>query len=171
MEEETLFEIEGANLSLADLAGINMDEIAEKRGGAFPSGIFDFEVTAAPLGEVGDKKKYPAVEAEFKILDVVKLDAAAPGEETPDANSLVGSTYKETIIIGSADNLGSMKAFVVDTGGKGSGRLVEMLEAWVGCRFRGRIKHRKSKNDEDVKFARLVRNKVKPLAEVLGNAA
>ena len=167
MSEETKFEIEGAELSLADLAGINMDEITEHRGGPFPAGMFDFEVTAAPLGEIGKENKYPAAMTEFKILNVVSID---PGQEV-DPAALVGTTYAETIIIGSAQNLGSLKALVADTGGKSSGRLAEMLEGWVGCRFRGRIKHKKNKNDEDIINARLVRSKVKPLSEIQGQAA
>lgn len=160
-DEDTIFEIEGASLSLADIAGINMDEVEENRGGAFPAGIFDLEVTAAPLGEVGSTAKYPCVQGEFKVLNVEALD-----DLSKDPKSLEGSTYTETFIIGSAENLGSVKAMVADSGVKASGKLAEVLEAWVGARIRVKIRHKKNKDDPDMVNARIVRSKIKSLAEI-----
>lgn len=161
MSDETLFEIEGQSVSLADIAGINVDDVQEHRGGAFPAGIFDLEVSGAALVEIGQAQKYPAVEGKFKVLGVVKLD-----DPTVDAASLEGSEYTETFILGDLKNLGSVKAMVADSGVTASGKFAEMLDAWVGARFRTKIRHKKNTNDPDIVNARIVRTKIKPLSEV-----
>jgi len=160
-DTDTIFELEGATLSLADIAGIDMDTVAEHRGAAFPAGLWDLEVSSASLGEVGKDKKYPVVEFEAKVLNCVSCDV-----DGTDVGSLLGSTYKETFLIGDLKNFGSIKAMIADSGVSTSGNFAHVLEAWTSTRIRAKIRNVKDKNDPDFIKARIVRNKIKPLSEV-----
>ena len=161
-DEDILFDIEGSSVSLADIAGLDMDNITENRGFTFPKGMVDLKVVSAALDQIGTDKKWPCVQFEAEVLNFPGEVHDAEGKQI-DPSHLVGSIYKETFIIGSADDLGSVKAMMSDSGHKGTGAFGDNLGNWAGCTFRTKIRHKKNKNDEEQINARIMRSKVKAL--------
>lgn len=148
---DVVLSIGGAEASLADIANLNMDDIAEVRFEAFPRGGYAFKGLTGKIETVGsgdDKKAVIAFESEcFEVY----------GE--PDgvsAESVIGKKHREVFFLSgdsAVDNLGRAKAYMSDTGFTGKGTLQEMLDAWAGTMFKATVKHRKDKNDEDRIYA------------------
>lgn len=162
--------VDGVQLSLADLTGISLDDVAEKRGESFPKGVFQWEVDAenppkiAVVGE-GDKAK-GAIKCAFKCIEVVTV---SDSEFTGDENALVGKSHHETFFLTSEDSLGYVKAFFKDIGAPYSNSMATLLSGSAGTRFQAPIGKRKSKDDADVVYTNIVRNKIKPLASAAGS--
>ncbi len=169
--ENQKFILDGDTVSLAELAGLNVDTFTEKHAGeALPTGAFVFETLDgedAPkltvIGE-GDKAKAAAV-FKFKVLDVVALTDV---EFTGDQNTLIGKTHQETFFFSGnvADAVGYLRAFVGYLGVDNKGALGEMLARCAGCRFQALIGKRKNKDDHDIVYTNIVRDKkkIKPMA-------
>jgi hypothetical protein len=158
------FKLEGVEVTLADLAGINLDEVKELRGEAFPKGVYIWEVDSEKpphltvVGE-GDKAKGAAV-FRAKCLDVLTV---SDPEFTGDNSTLIGKVHQETFFLTNPESLGYLKAFMKDIGAPYSPNVVTLLSGSVGTRFQAPIGKRKDKDDADKVYTNLVRNKLKPL--------
>ena len=161
MSEELEFDIEGTQVSLAELAGLNVDDVEEYRGAPFPKCIAQFEVVSAAFDKGGQEgAEFPVVAAEFKVLG---LRNAQLSEHQREAD-LVGSTFTQNFPIFGSKSLGKIKATIADSGLDVAGMSYgDMLGAWVGTKFECKIYHQKSKNDDDMVFARISTNKIRPL--------
>lgn len=164
MTDEIKFE--GETISLADLAGLNLDDVAAKRGESLPKMTAIFEVMGGEdmpdlkvVGE-GDKAK-PAGVFKFKVIDVLSV---SDPEFTGDPNSLIGKVHQETKFLTSTENLGYCKGLIVDLGGSGSGPLKIQLNELAGLRFTAPIGKRKDKNDSDIVYTNIVQGKIKKMA-------
>lgn len=146
-------EVEGQQVSLAEIGGLDMQTVAEKRQVRFPVGHFLFEIVAEPdvpkLQKIGEKNA--GVPFQLKCLNVIKVKDAS---ECPDGDpmKLIGQIHRETFFISAADVVGSLgyvKAFLVDIGVSGAGSLSDMVTKSVGAQFTAPITHTKNKDDKD----------------------
>lgn len=157
--------IDGQKITLADLTGINLDDVKELRGVSFPKGTYVFEVddekppSASVIGE-GDNAK-AAVTFRAKCLEVIHIDDK---EFEGDPNDLVGKCHQEAFFLTTLEGLGYLKAFFKDIGAPYNPNLNAMMAGSVGTRFQAPIGKRKDKNDADKIYTNIVRNKIKPLA-------
>lgn len=153
-------------VSLLAILETNMDDIVEVRGFSLPGGLYHFRVDEA-LIESREAKgvKKPAATFKVKVQNVLQI---LPNQELPDGfdpASLVDKTHTEIFFITDpARDLGTIKAFVADIGCVTGGALRDMVMNTVGAEFHGIIKVKASKDDPDVKYVNLVRNKLKPVA-------
>ena len=157
-------------VNLAELAGLDTTNVDEVRISfeVLPVGIYKLEIGAAELEdkprEVKGKQlqmllcKIPCV-----IKDVLELGESISPEER---EKLVGKTHTETIVqtLEKPEDLatfvGRVKAFLVDVGCQGNGKLQDILGAANGHVFIAPYKVRTDKNDKDKKYGGLVLNKI-----------
>jgi hypothetical protein len=170
-DENTKIKIDNDTVTLAELAGLNIDSFDEKHAGeALPKGGFVFETMDgenAPrlvvLGE-GDAAKAACV-FEFKVIDVIAVtDSDFKGSE----QELIGKIHRETFFFSGnlADAIGYLRAFVGYIGVNNTGELGAMLARCPGARFQALIGKRKNKDDHDIIYTNIVRDKkkIKPMA-------
>lgn len=143
------------NFSLADLADLDVSEVAEIRFSSLPAGVFVFSVESATLDEVmnrDDEKRFIA-EFKFKVLEVKAV--VKKGVVLED---LVGKQHTEKLYIvpsKAEEGIGLIRAFVNDMGVDNKGKLGEVVERTVGHEFTGKITERKDKDDPSRVYARL----------------
>lgn len=159
---EDMLEIDGQQVSLADIAGINMDDVAEVRSTVTAAGAMQFKVKEMKLDTVDTQKGTKAVvNVALEITNVITLL-----DDTLNAEDIIGKTHNETFwITNPVDDIGRVKAFMTDSGFQGSGTLQELMEGFTDHEFLGVIKHKRDKNDADKIYANLDRGKgkVQPL--------
>lgn len=157
--------LEGESVSLADLAGLDMDTVVEKRGESFPKGDFTWEIDtedAPKLVVIGEgEKARGAVQFVAKCLDVVRI---TDPEFSGDQNALIGKKHREAFFITTLESVGYIKAFFKDIGAPYNKDFNILLSGSAGTRFNAPIGKRKDPNDTDKVYTQIVRNKVKPLA-------
>ncbi len=171
-DDDLMLDVGGESVSLADIAGVNMDDVAEVRGTTFPSGTFQFVTEEAKLAVVGqNENRKPGIQFSFKCTDVLSLTDSAK-----DADSVIGKLHNEMCFLTEPlEGLGKAKAFMSDTGYKGQGRLDAILEGFKGHEFKCKITQRADRNDKDVIYANIGLNigrwKVAPVDGSLEKAA
>lgn len=151
-DDDLMLDVGGEQVSLADIAGVDMDAVAEVRGTTFPAGFFKLKVENAKLAVVGqgDSKK-AGIQFKFVCTDVMKLI-----DSSKDVESIIGKFHVETCFLTEPmEGLGKAKAFMADTGFKGSGKLGEILNGFAGHEFKCVITHRADKNDKDLIYANI----------------
>jgi hypothetical protein len=149
---------EDAGFSLADLADLDVTDIAEVRFVQIPAGVFDWEVTKADLAEdEKDGQRRFKAEIQLKILEV-----KAVLEADVDKESLVGKLHTERFFIKPNESkdkieeaIGRIRAFVKDMGANNAGKMKDFLPELVGHTFTARIVKQKDRNDPSVTYARL----------------
>ncbi len=151
-DDDLMLNVGGESVSLADIAGVNMDDVAEVRGTTFPGGTFKFVTEEAKLTVVGPKDdRKPGIQFAFKCTDVFSLTDSAK-----DADSVIGKKHNEICFLTDPlEGLGKAKAFMADVGYSGKGKLDVMLEGFKGHEFKAQIKQRVDKNDKDVIYANI----------------
>lgn len=152
-DDDLVLNVGDQTASLADIAGIAMDEIEEVRRFVFPRMIARWKIGKAELVVMKQKDTKVAVaNFHFECMEPVAFADAA--DETR-AESFVGKKHIEGIKFIDADpkdTLGRIKAFMVDTGFKGSGTLQELLQQFADTEFIGRISVNPDPNDPDKKY-------------------
>ena len=151
-DENLLLDIGGETISLADLAGVDMDAVSEVRQTLFPAGAFKFRAEPAKLDVYGSgADRTPVIAFKFKCIDVLSLTDAALSADT-----VIGKFHQEPILLTEPmEGLGRTKAFMADTGFKGSGQLEELLSGFSGTEFYARITHRPDKKDTSRIYANI----------------
>lgn len=174
MNVDENIKLDGMETNLAELGGLSFDNFEEKRGEAFPKGYYTWEVEggedAPVLKKIGEgEKAKAAVPWKMKCLEVISVDDK---EFTGDPASLIGKYHMETSFITTADAIGYLKAYVKDIGGNPTSDLKSGLATCVGLRFNAYITKRKDKNDSDIVYTSINRNKgkIKPLDGAVGSA-
>lgn len=166
--------IDGQEVSLAQLAGIELDTIAEQRGGGLPMGLYDFEVLggddepALKLIETGAGTtlvKKVALVFPCKVINVhgLKNNADAPNGNPAE---LIGKKHQESFFDPFRDevSLGYVKSFLKDIGALLAKQSIRaMWEASPGLRFTSPISHRVDKYDTDKVYTQFARGKIKAL--------
>jgi len=146
-----------AQFSLADLAGINVDDVQEFRYTTLPKGAYTFQCEDAKLDEIGGEE-VPAAIFEVKVMEVHGLTGLNPGETEEE---FVGQTHREVFFLREAKDVGRVKAFVIDAGFALPEKIAfaDMLAVFKGHVFPGRIKHRADKNDKSIVYANITLDK------------
>lgn len=165
MNNETAVILNDQEFSLADLAGIDMNEVEANYGPEnLPPCVVELRVIDAKLEAVktkgGDGPTKAAVRIETEVVNALSVvDPNIPLE------SLIGRKHYETYYLTDlAKDLGRVKALLVDSGFQGTGSLTDMLNQFVGHQFICAINNRKDKNDSDIVYANINLKKVKPAA-------
>lgn len=181
MTEENLQEMlnaGGVSISLADIAGINMDSIEEARASSFPGGVVQLKCEKAELGIRGSDPKFGIIKLDFVCTNVHSL--VDPKES---AEKVVGKHHFEDVFIAgggltqadTAERIGYVKAFMSDVGFKASGALGDMLQGFVGHEFVAITKKKPRKDDPDLFNTNIGIGfgqwKAQPLAEVAPHVA
>lgn len=152
-------ELEGHQLSLADLAGFDMSGVEAKKFENLPEGHFQFEITADPAPGLKVIANKGAAVLPCKVLNIVALKNPA---ETADPTKLIGKFHYETALINTQESLSylmtTLEALQCKRGPLGGvpGK-PGMLDSLAGVRFSAGIKHRRDKNDPDKIYAGLIR--------------
>lgn len=155
-------------VSLADIAGIDMNNVEAFEGGfePTPKGVYRFDVKDAGLDTMNDKA--------IIYFDTEVAEVYALVDDDKDPESLIGWKHRETIWISDlAKSVGQAKAIMQNAGFTGSGTLEQMLDAFCGSQFVAPVKQRKDKNDTDKVYANIVVGKITPppVAEATQEAA
>ena len=148
---------EEADVSLADIAGIDMNNVEAFEGGfePTPKGVYLFEVKDAGLDTVNDKA---VIYFECEVAAVYALV-----DDDKDPESMIGWKHRESIFVGDlAKSVGQAKAIMQNAGFTGSGTLEQMLDAFCGSQFVAPVKQRKDKNDTDKVYGNIVVGKITP---------
>ena len=172
MDMQTLVNIEGQEnqVSLADLAGINIDEVEEKEFKTFAQGNFDWEVQANSDFDTFDKEDddtgenitVPVITVTCKCIHVHAIT-----DKNEDPNSWMGEEHTERFQVKDLSDIGRFKALMTNSGftetirGQGMS-LQQCMEKFHGWRFNAKVSHTKSKKDASKVYANL--RDVKPIA-------
>ena len=159
---------EEQEVSLTDIAGIDMNEVQEFEGfEATPKGLYDWECKDAGLDTVETKNGLSGII--YFDLEVTNCHTLIGDERDPA--TMVGSKHRETIFIGDvAKSVGQAKALMQHAGFNAAGKLDELLDAFCGHAFTAPIKQRKDKNDSDVVYSNLVIKKITPIGGATATA-
>jgi hypothetical protein len=171
-------EVEGTKLTLSDLAGLDMGGIDEVRGTDFPAGIFEFVIVADPAPsldtlDVKDKESSdpdakvtrPIIKFTMKCENVRRLPPKQlDGSDSPEPEKIIGMMYTESFFVSKSEDLGRVKAFLVDIGVDASkGSLTDLLTAAIDKKFVGAITKRRNKDDRDQIYTNLDRRKIEAI--------
>lgn len=157
---------EEVDVSLADIANIDMNEVEAFEGGfePTPKGVFTFDVKDAGLETINDKA---VIYFETEIAEVHAL-----ADDDADPEKLIGWKHKETIFVGDlAKSVGQAKAIMQNAGYEGTGTLEQLLDGFVGSSFIAPTKHRRDKNDADRIYSNIVVGKITPVPAAATEAA
>ncbi len=146
-------------INLADLAGIDMTGVDEKRMESFPAGRFRYRFKAAGYKAFGTgEDAKPVWQGEFECVHVYSLL-----DDTEKPEKWLGKSFFESIFINEPDDIGRVKARLVDIGYKFKPGLgaQQHFDAAVGTEFDAQvIKTPNKKNPDGDPFTNL--RKVKP---------
>lgn len=161
--------MEKTAITLADIAGLNMDEIKEERFENMPKGNFIFEVEKMWLGKFGEGEKAKGgVGFKAKVLEVINVNDK---DFTGDPADLIGKMHQQVFFITQLKSVGFIKSFIKDIGAPYSPNFLKLLETATGTRFQGPISKRKDPNDTDKEYSSVVQAKVKPLGNAMGESS
>lgn len=145
--------------SLADLADLDVSDIAEVRFENLPAGLYEWEVSNADLSESTNKDGEKRFTADFELT---VLEVKAVLERGIDKESLIGKKHTEKFFINPgaepdkvAAAIGRIRAAVADMGGDNKGKMGVMVRDMKGKRFAGKIVKQKDKEDKSVEYSRL----------------
>lgn len=158
-ELDTTEEVE---FSLADLAALDVSDIAEVRFESLPAGIYSFRGAEAKFEDTTNR------DDERRIVLVVKMEVAeckVCTERGIDKDDLIGKKHTEKFYIvpeKAPEGIGLIRAFLGDIGLPNAGPLggVEGMEpgivdGFIGHEFTGKIIKQARKGDPSTKDARL----------------
>jgi hypothetical protein len=150
-----------SQLTLADIAGIDLNTVKEMRYEVLPKVQGIFEITECVIkmsNPFKDNKgvEYangtPVIEADCTIREVENVI----GEDI-DKATLVGKVQKQSWMIKEVEEVGRFKAFCVDAGVQFDPatpvKLDDLVHGIKGLQFPGQIKHRDDKQDPTIKRA------------------
>jgi hypothetical protein len=156
MDEQALDASTG--FSLADLADIDLTDIAEVRFESLAKGTYEFEVAESNLvSDARDGERRFKIEVTLKILEM--LSSIEPGV---NLDAMAGKTHTERFFFypdrseeEGLKAIGRVKAFIADIGGSLDGKFGDIVRDIKGTQFRGRIEQKPDRNDPSVSYARL----------------
>lgn len=149
---------EDTGFSLADIADLDVSDIAEVRFEQIPAGVYGWEVTEADLteDEKDGERRFGAIFT-LKILEVKTVI-----EQGVDKESLVGKTHTERFFVKPNEPqedvqkaIGRIRAFIADVGGNNAGKLGEIVRGLKGHTFVSKGIKQKDRQDKTVEYFRL----------------
>jgi len=159
MSENTVM-IGETEISLDELAGVDLSDVKEVRSSVTPAGKFHWRVVDAKLeareatnkeDPQGPKINKPTITFELKSQNCFSLvDADLEPEDYIDI------THRETFWLNDLKkDLGRVKAFLVDMGIDGNKALTDLLDESHGQEFVSDITNVKSKDNPDFVYANI----------------
>lgn len=146
-----------SQLTLADIAGIDLNTVKEMRFEVLPKIQGIFEVTECVLkmsNPFTDNKGVnypngtPVIEADCKVVEIENIIA----DDRPKED-FIGKVQKQSWMIKEIEEIGRFKAFCVDAGvafnPEAKIELKALIDGVKGLQFPGQIKHRPDKHDPD----------------------
>lgn len=160
--EQTMVDMDGfeSQISLADLAGMDMSGIKEVRFTSAPAGKYHWLIKLSELTtqevdkEKGDsnsgKIKVPCIRFEMEAVNVFALTE-------PDLNleDYIGQKINQQFNIRNEDALGRAIAFLNDIGVGQTAPLGELINAAHGMEFISDVKKTKNKDNPDIVYSNL----------------
>lgn len=136
-------------ISLAELAGLDMDDVEAKRFGAItPKGSYRFHIREAKLETLGKHN----VAAYY--CPIIHVHGVADPET--DVEALLNYEHRELFFLKDVEAVGYLKQFMLDIGLQASGALARLLELSENLQFDARVEHTPDKNDTSRIYTRLV---------------
>lgn len=158
-----------AAVSLADLLETDMTGIAEVRFTVLPVGVYIFAIKSAEIDTMPIEDKQDSsrtIERAFVqiVSTVIDCKAVADGTEQDQ----IDKEHRTAFFIAKEEDLGRLKAFLVDIGMTESGKLKELLLKLPGWRYKAAIKHVRNKRDPDRPYINL--DKIETLEQTVATA-
>jgi len=154
MSENMNVTIGDVEVSLADLAGVDMTEVQEVRSSVTPAGKFHFRIDETEMkaqeatnkdDPQGAKINKPVIQFVLKAQNCFSLV-----DDALDPEDYVEAKHTETFWINDLKkDLGRVKAFLVDIGIDGNKPLTDLLAEAHGMEFVADITHVKNKDNPD----------------------
>lgn len=140
------------DLSLAGLAEIELDDIAEVDGfEVLPVAKYLFECNNLKLERVGDDN-VPVLKVGMKIVEASDFVALPEGKTEEDYE---GKAHTESFWFKDADSIGRFRVFLKRAGLDNTGKLLEAANRLYEHRFLARVTHNKSNKDPSRVYANL----------------
>lgn len=162
-------------VSLADIAGINMDTVQEVRFEVMPIGNYLWKGDSETGIKVVDQKqkgtdttiKVGVIQIIGEVVEcygAIMKDATGAIMENPPLGDLVTRKHQEAFFIKDAKAIGRAKALLKDAGIKVDGRQLQecLADFAAGHLFRAPIRQQKDKDDADKVYAHFDLNKIQP---------
>ena len=151
MDDDITLNVNGQDVSLAQLAGIDMSDVAEQRFTVTPEGVYQFQVENCSFEQRGE---IVGIMVDCKIHHADNLVNA-------NAADWIGKNHAEFFMIGEdpVKSLGYFKAFVSDIGVSGDAVLEQLMQQLVGHMFIAKVVHRKDKNDKSKIYCNISQKK------------
>lgn len=131
-------DIENQELSLADIAGLDISDVEELRSSQLPAGLFTFEVTGRDVEKVQVKAKDSEDEVTKVKVNIISkvIEVETIIDKDVEEKDVLGKSYTETFFIDPADaakGFGYLKGWVKDIGGENDGPMggVEGAEGFL----------------------------------------
>ena len=154
MTEQANVFIGETEVSLADIAGVDMTEVQEVRSTQIPAGKFHFRVMETELKAVdatnkddpqGAKINKPVIQFEIEAQNCFSLV-----DDSLDTEDHINEKYFETFWINDVKkDLGRVKALLIDIGLEGNKPLTDLLDEAHGMEFVADITHNKKRDNPD----------------------
>ena len=157
--------LEGNEISLSDLLGANLLDVVEVRFENLPIGAYQFQIEKIePTTMEVAKEKGSEEKIKIGVIKLVVEVAEVYGvvDVSLNKDDLIGKKHTQNYLLRDREQLGRLKAFIVDTGYVcGEQTLQEIMQGMQGMKFDARIGHAKNKDNPDIVYANL--NKVTPV--------
>lgn len=141
------------DLSLGELAGIDLGDVSAVRFEVLPRILGFFEIEETSMTRRGDEN-IPVVTLKSKLLEIETwLDNIPEGKTDED---YIGKSHTESFWLRDMESIGRFRAFCEDAGMPEemyAAKLVDVLNNCKGHRYVGLVKHRKDKNDASIVYA------------------
>ena len=151
MSENALVQFGEEDVSLSDIAGIDMDNVEEVDYGfeTMQKISANWRVKEAKLDAFDEK---PVIKV---TCEVINCFAVLSATETRKPEEFIGKVHDEIFNLNKDPiaGLGRAKKFMHDAGFQGNGTLQSLLDGFAGTTFDANIKHTKSKKNPDAVYA------------------
>lgn len=168
MSDDTQVMVGDEAATLSQLAGIDFNAVEEVRQFTFPRGVFHWTVDPEnpPCFDSIETEKGNKAIIRFTAVCINVVDVKQDPDNPIDPTDLVGKKHQETFFLSKAEDLGRVKALLIDLGIEGSGSFQDVMLKAVGIDFQAPIKHRADKNDKDRVYVNFDngKGKIMPLA-------
>lgn len=166
MGKDAAGNLQRQEVSLLQLAQVDMTSIEEYRFENRPAGVYVFRVKNADTDtiEVTDEESGGTVKRGAIVITLDVINCLSLNDPNLNPADQIGTEHREMIFLSDLQKgLGRLKALMNDAGFVSNGPLDEVLNNFKGFEFVANITVSKSKKDPDKEFSNL--SKVKPMGE------
>lgn len=160
-ETEVVVMMDGAEFSLADLAGVDLSTVEAYRIAALPVGKYHWRVIEAELGhaevplDYDDPNSEKVNRPEIKFTLEVQNCLALVDDKLDPADFVSRKQFVSFKIKDMKKDLGKVVAFLEDIRSEGTGTVIDQINAAHGHEFVSDLQHGKNANNPDYPFINL----------------